>query len=232
MVSEKNTGIENRAFEDVLRGRSSVRGFLPTPLSAEKLRQIFELAQRSPSNCNTQPWRVCVVSGRVCQSLRDRLYELASSDQEPNPDFKIQHAYDGVFRQRQVDCATALYDSMGVQRGDKSQRKAAMLRNFEFFQAPHAAFISMPKRFGVFNALDVGMYLQTLLLCMKSYGVASCAQGALALYPDAVREVTGIADDQGILVGVAFGYEDPDHVTSNTVTSRADLGDIVTFLND
>ena len=106
------------------------------------------------------------------------------------------------------------------------------MRNFEFFQAPHAAFISMPKRFGVFNALDVGMYLQTLLLCMKSYGVASCAQGALALYPDAVREVTGIADDQGILVGVSFGYEDPDHVTSNTVTSRADLGDIVTFLND
>ena len=40
----------------------------------------------------------------------------------------------------------------------------ATLRNFEFFDAPHVAIVCMQKKFGVRVALDVGAYVQTLLL--------------------------------------------------------------------
>ena len=41
---------------DAVRSRRSVRGYLPDPVPAALLQQIFELAQWAPSNCNVQPW--------------------------------------------------------------------------------------------------------------------------------------------------------------------------------
>ena len=107
----------------------------------------------------------------------------------------------------------------------------AMMRNFEFFDAPHVAFICMPKSFGVVNALDIVIYLQTLTLVMQSHGVASCAQGALDFYPDPIKEMLAIPEEQGIVVGLSFGYEDKFHPANKTRTSRANLDDSVVFLN-
>ena len=137
--------------------------------------------------------------------------------------------FDGIYRERQVKCASALYKNIGVERGDKKSRKAAMLKNFDFFDAPHAAFITMPKNFGVFNALDVGIYLDTLMLSMTEFGVSSCAQGALALYPDIVRNLLNIDRENAVLVGLSFGYEDPLHPANKTVTDRAQLEGTVSF---
>ncbi len=83
----------------------------------------------------------------------------------------------------------------------------AMLRNFEFFDAPHIAILCMHKSFGLRVALDVGAYLQTLLLAMWSRGIASCAQASLSSYPGIVRRELSIPDELRILCGISFGYE-------------------------
>ena len=43
-------------FEDVVRGRRSIRGFKPDPVPQKILEEVIELATRSPSSMNTQPW--------------------------------------------------------------------------------------------------------------------------------------------------------------------------------
>ena len=50
------------AFQSLLQTRHSVRGFLPQPVPQAVMEQVVELASRAPSNCNTQPWKVYVVS--------------------------------------------------------------------------------------------------------------------------------------------------------------------------
>jgi hypothetical protein len=50
--------------DEAIRRRRSVRGFLPDDVPEATLREIFELAQWSPSNCNVQPWTPHVVSAR------------------------------------------------------------------------------------------------------------------------------------------------------------------------
>lgn len=55
------------SFSQVVKQRRSVRGYTDEQISAEKLEQIFALAQQAPSNCNTQPWQVGVVSGAATQ---------------------------------------------------------------------------------------------------------------------------------------------------------------------
>ena len=214
---------------DAIQARRSVRGFLPQAIPPQTLEAIFSLAQAAPSNCNVQPWRVYVASGDKCVALRDSFMAQAAAGTAPAPDFGDLPVFEGEHRSRQVACAAALYGAMGIERDDKFGRLGALLRNFELFDAPHVAFIGMPRSYGVANALDVGIYLQTLLLAMTHYGVASCAQLSLSYYPDLVRDAFGIAPDMGILVGISFGYEDTTVAANNTRCGREELGQLVTF---
>jgi hypothetical protein len=82
----------------------------------------------------------------------------------PSPDFPITVAYPEQYRTRQIAAAKALFAATGVKRGDLEARKRSLLRNFEFFDAPHAAFVFMPEWAGWREAVDCGLYLQSLLL--------------------------------------------------------------------
>ena len=73
------------------------------------------------------------------------------------------------------------------------------------------------------------MYAQTLMLALTARGIASCAQGALSLYPDIVRQHLGVPEDQKLLFGVSFGYEDPDVKANAARVGRASLDDAVHF---
>ena len=57
------------SFQEVIRSRQSIRQFLPTPVEEEVLRKVLEDAQYTPSNCNTQPWDVHIVSGAKKEEL-------------------------------------------------------------------------------------------------------------------------------------------------------------------
>ena len=83
---------------------------------------------------------------------------------------------------------------------DREGRARAGLRNFQLFDAPHVAFIGMSKEFRTTVALDVGMYVQTLMLLMAANGIGSCPMGSLRNYPDIVREEFGVPDDVGAAV--------------------------------
>jgi nitroreductase len=146
------------------------------------------------------------------------------------PDFEPNAGkFSGVYRQRQVDCAVELYNNMGIARDDKPGRMRAQLRNFELFDAPHVVFIGMEREFGPTVALDVGMYIQSLMLAMTAYGVGSCAQGSMRYFPNDVREIFGEPASTAILVGISFGYEDPDVAANRTRVGRAPLADSVAF---
>jgi hypothetical protein len=217
-------------FEQVIRARRSVRGFLPDPVPAEVLRHVFELAQLAPSNCNVQPWQVMVASGESCRAISRKLVEAATSGRPVTSDYQRVEEFPGVMRRRQIDTAVCLYGHMGIARDDRDGRRRAMLRNYEFFDAPHIAFIGMDRMFHETVALDVGMYAQTLMLAMTAYGIGSCAQAAVSRFPEVAREHFGLPDNIGILMGLSFGYEDPAVPANRTRVPRAALSEQVRFV--
>lgn len=217
------------SLEQAILQRRSVRGFLPDPVPREVLEQVFALAQHAPSNCNIQPWYSYVASGATRDELRRRMVENVSQGKPILPDHEHLPKFEGVYRQRQVDCAVELYNNMGIERSDHMGRMKATLRNFELFDAPHVVFIGMKKEFGITVALDVGMYIQTLMLVMTAHGIGSCAQGSMRYYPQDVREVFGLPDDMGILLGISFGYEDTAVAANRTRVGRAPLAENVVF---
>ncbi|MAX54978.1 MAG: oxidoreductase [Alcanivoracaceae bacterium] len=220
---------DSMSLADALKQRRSVRGFLDKPVPQEVLESVFSLAQHAPSNCNIQPWQVWVASGQVRDALRERMVDKVSRGVPFAPDYESLPRFDGVYRQRQVDCAMELYGSMGIAREDREGRQRAELRNFQLFDAPHVVFIGMEKQFGVTVALDVGMYIQSLLLTMTAHGLGACAQGSMRYYPDDVRELLEIPESTAIVLGISFGYEDPEIAANRTRVGRVPLGESVRF---
>ncbi|RLA42016.1 MAG: nitroreductase [Gammaproteobacteria bacterium] len=226
-----NSTAKPLTFDQVIEQRKSVRGFLPKPIPKDELHKIFALAQQAPSNCNIQPWNVVVASGESCKALRDKLVAAVEQKLAPNPDYSRTERFEGVFRQRQVDTAVELYNNMNIGRGDNEGRQWAMMRNFELFDAPHIAFISMPKIFNESVAIDVGMYAQTLMLSMTAHGIGSCAQASVSRYPDIIREHFGLDDSLAVLIGISFGYEDTSVPANKTIVPRANIEEAVLFLD-
>ena len=221
---------DSMSLAEALRRRRSVRGFRPDPVPPAVLEEVFGLAQLAPSNCNIQPWKAFVASGPVRDELRRRMVDQVSRGVPIRPDFEHLPHFEGVYRRRQVDCAVELYNNMGIARDDREGRARASLRNFELFDAPHVVFIGMERQFGVTVALDVGMYIQTLMLVMTSYGIGSCAQGSMRYYPDDVREVFAEPDSTAILCGISFGYEDESVPANRTRVGREPLAANVRFM--
>lgn len=221
------SGIDD--LERLVRARRSVRGFRPDPVPEALIRRALEVAQNAPSNCNTQPWTVHVVSGAAAERMRAAMHGAAAAGEKPTPDQPFTGAYPDHYRTRQIDSAKALYGALGITREDAEGRKQAGLANYRFFDAPHAAFMFMRKDFGSREAADVGMFAQTLMLALTALGVGSCAQGALSHYATIVRAGLGIGDDQQLLFGIAFGFEDEAHPANAARVGRATIEEAATF---
>ena len=219
------------SVSQVLQQRFSVRAFKDTPVPQEMLEEIFTLARQAPSNCNIQPCQVYVVSGARKDQLKQELVSAVLSGSPANPDFDWDVRYQGIHRERQFGSAYALYGAMGIDRSDKERRQVAMLRNWQFFDAPHAAFFTMEKYLKMTGAVDLGIYAQTVAMLMTERGIASCMQGALGMFPDPARKMFGLPDEIGILFGMSFGYADPDAPANKARTDRVPVDTAVRFFS-
>ncbi|MEX1665532.1 nitroreductase [Zhongshania arctica] len=217
-----------KVFSDLVNERRSVRAFLPKPVAQSELESIFGLAQRAPSNCNTQPWQVAVASGESIENLRSKILPAFSAG-EWTMDFPYDGKYQGVYKERQYKAAADLYDAMGITRENKVARNEQFMKNYEFFGAPHVAFLFLPEPFGLREAADLGMYAQTLMLSIAAHGLASCPQTALSFNCDLVRQELNIDPANKLLFGLSFGFEDTKHAVNACRTDRAELSDTVKF---
>lgn len=215
----------------LLEKRYSVRAYLDKPVPQALLETIFRQAQQAPSNCNVQPWQTCVVSGEKKEQLKADLVATLMKGATPNPDFNWLPKYEGVHRDRQFGSANALYNSIGVSREDKQGRQMAMIRNWQFFDAPHVAFFTMDKYLDIMGAVDLGIYAQTLSLILAEHGLSCCMQGALGQFPDPVKKALNLPEQRGILFGMSFGYADKSAAVNNTRTEREELNNAVAFFN-
>ena len=214
-------------FLNIVSSRRSMRDFKPEPVPRDVIESVFGGAQRAPSNCNTQPWSVHVVTGETLARLRAELPTKFAAG-EIALDFPYDGQYEGVYKDRQCASATALYDSLGIAREQKDERNAWFMRNFSFFDAPAVAFFTLPTGFGLREACDLGMFAQTVMLGLTAHGLGSCPQTALAFLANVIRPTLGLGDNEQLMFGMSFGYP-TDTAVNEVRTERAALEDVVTF---
>jgi nitroreductase len=216
------------AFADIIRERRSIRAFLPEPLPRKLLEKIFALANHAPSNCNSQPWLAHVVSGDKLEILRKEIPAAMIAGQI-TMDFPYDGKYSGVYRDRQVGAAEAMFDVMGIKREDKVKRNESFMRNFVFFDAPHVVFLFIPDHFGIREAADIGMYAQSLMLAFTAHSIGCVPMTALGFHADLIRKTLHIDASQKLLFGITFGYTDRNAPVNQCRTNRATVSDNVVF---
>jgi nitroreductase len=216
-------------LEQLLAQRYSCRGFLTRPVPRGTIEQILELAQRTASWCNSQPWQVIVTSGEATDRFRNAMLEHAKA-QKAAPDFPWPREYRGAYLDRRRACGFQLYEAVGVARGDREAGARQGLENYRLFGAPHAAIVTTDEALGVYGAIDCGAYVSNFMLAAKGLGVASIAQAALGAHPGFIREYFKLPPERLIVCGLSFGYEDPAHPANRFRTARASVGDAVKWV--
>ena len=215
-------------LEKLWRERASKRAFRPDPIARETLTALFAAAQRAPSWCNVQPWRVAITEPPKTRALADALQAAAKSGL-PRAEVPFPLDYPPPYKQHRVACGVALYQAMGVARDDKAGRYDAWLRNYAFFDAPHVAIVACDRRLGPYVYVDVGVWLGYVLTAAAALGIDTCPMASLAAYPETLRQRLPIADTDVVLFGLALGHADDAAAANGCRTTREPVEANVVF---
>lgn len=216
---------------DAVASRYSCRAFLPTPVPEKVVRAIVELAARSPSAGNMQPWQVDVIAGARVEALkallRPRMGELPKGEGTEYTIYPPE--MNATFRARRFAVGELLYKSIGVAREDKPARYRQFARNFEFFGAPVGLFFSIDRALGVAQYSDMGGLIQTVMLLARDHGLHACAQQAWASWPRAVSRFLALPDHMMLFSGMALGHADETAPINSWRSPREPLEAYATF---
>lgn len=217
-------------FETVVRTRRSVRAFRPDPVPLDVVRALIEIAARAPSGTNIQPWGVHVVAGAV----RDRLEEAVLAYRETEhsgakAEFPRTSKRKEPYLSRMRALGKDMYSRIGIAKGDEAASWQQWGRNYRFFDAPVGLIFTVDKDLDSMSFLDIGMFMQTLMLAARDRGLDTCAQGAWNLFWPETRRVLGISDNEYIIAGMSLGYADDDHPVNGVVAPREPVEAIATF---
>jgi nitroreductase len=197
---------------EAVETRFSCRAFLDKPVPLAVVREILERAARAPSGGNLQPWRVYALAGARLKALvdllRPRFGELPRGEGTeyaiyPDP---LKEPYNA--RRRAV--GHLLYRSVAIPREDRPGRYRQYARNFEFFGAPVGLVIAVDRTLGPPQWSDVGMYIQTVMLLARAYGLHCCAQESWAHWYKTVAAFLDLPADHMVFCGMALGHGDLD----------------------
>ena len=216
----------SETFSQLVTDRQSVRAYLPKSVPDKLLQQVLTSARRAPSGSNLQPGAILSIQGAAREQLSSSLIEAWRNGQQEVEDYSyFPQPMPMALKRRQAASAQALYGALGVARADRAGRDRQFERNFQFFDAPVALVITIARDFGSGGYLDLGMAIYGLMLAAQSHGLATCAIGALASYPNLVRSSLKLDEQSAIVCGLALGYADAAAPVNQAQTTRCDLED-------
>ncbi len=202
-------------------GRKSVRGFKPDAVPLALVRRILDDAARAASGTNTQPWRVHIALGAAKERLSAAVTAAAQAgpqqDEYRYSPAELPEPY--LSRRRKV--GFDLYGIAGIARGDMEGRKRQSLKNYTFFGAPVGLFFTMDRCMELGSWLDIGMFMQNVMVVARGYGLETCPQAAWIYYGPVVHKALGIPDAEIILSGMALGFADWNDPLNRLETERA-----------
>ena len=177
---------------------------------------------------NTQPWIVHVVRGSTKSAITQELLAARENKQVENPDYHYYpHEWFEPYKARRKSCGKAMYSALNIEYGDKERRMNQWNHNYHFFDAPVGLFFFLHKTLNTGSWLDMGMFIENVMLTARAYDLGTCAQASLADYPDIVREILHVSNDYSLVCGMALGYPDNSAPVNNYRTEREPLNNFV-----
>jgi nitroreductase len=213
----------------VICSRKSVRAFRPDPVPKQHLVEILDAARAAPSNFNSQPWRVYVLTGEAKRALGDTLLQAHVAQTVPlfSP---FPQTSPPECAARVDDFGRRLYASVGVDRSDMSGRARVSGRNFVFFDAPIGMIFTIHAALTKHSWLDFGLFLQTLMLAAKVRGLSTCPQVSFVRFQSIIAEQLKLGPDELVTCGMSCGYADEEAAVNRLNMPRESLDGFTRWL--
>lgn len=220
------------SYEDVVRGRRSIRGFTPQVVTKQVVKEILELAMRAPSSHNTQGWNFYVITGAPLDRIRAGNTERNLAGVPHSREFRVRDESDGAHRQRQIEVAKQLFGVMGIERHDKEKRHDWVMRGFRQFDAPVSIVVTYDRTLhgSDIAPFDCGAVTNAIVNAAWARGLGCVINSQGIMQSPVVREHAGIADDQVIMMCVAMGYPDDSFPANAVVSNRKSVDEAATFV--
>ena len=218
-------------FDDVIRQRRSIRGYLNKPVPKALIREVLELAMRAPTAYNTQPWNFYVVTGEVLERIRAGNVERTLAGVPDSREFRLGPDYAGPHRDRQIGVAKQLFAAMGIERENKAKRQEWVLRGFRQFDAPVSIIVTYDRSIEGSDVapFDCGGVVNAIVNVAWARGLGCVINSQGIMQSPVVRAEAGIPDDQMIQTCIAMGWPDESFPANAVVSQRKPVDEAATF---
>ena len=218
-------------LNELIKSRYSVRSFTDDTVDIETIREILEISSNAPSGGNIQPWKVYVVTGKT----KEKLIKKALSNFDNGVQEKIEYdiyprPLDEEYKRRRSECARDMYTALSIKQDDTELRLSQIRENFKFFGAPVGMIVTIDKAFAENGWGHVGMFIQNICLSAVDNDMGTCLQESWSIYPETVKDILNIPDNEVVWCGIALGYPNKEHPINNYRTSREPIEKFVTFI--
>jgi nitroreductase len=206
---------------EAMRSRQSTRAFLDQPVARATIEAILDAARWAPSGVNAQPWQVAVVTGLSKQRLSEALLAARVRGEPERPDYDYYpKQWDEPYKSRRRASGLALYRALQIGKDDSDARLKAWNNNYRFFGAPAGLLFFVERALSQGSWVDMGMFIENVMLAARAHGLDTCPQASLAEYPDIVRGILAIPETRALVCGMALGYADNSAPVNSYRTER------------
>jgi nitroreductase len=105
-------------------------------------------------------------------------------------------------------------------------------RNYHFFDAPVGLFFTVERVMGEGSLLDMGMFLQNIMIAARARGLDTCPQQAFNKFHRVIANELSLPDKHMLICGMSLGYADANCIENSLVTDRAPVTDFATFYTE
>jgi nitroreductase len=196
-------------LDDAIRSRMSARAFRPDPVPKSVLVEILETARAAPSNFNSQPWGVYLLTGKAKRALGEALLQAHTANSVP-PFSPFPQPMPRDCAARVEDFGRRYYSALGIDRSDMAARARRSGRNFVFFDAPVGLILTIHAALTKHSWLDQGLFLQSLMIAARVRGIATCPQVSFVRFQSIIAERLDLGAEELVTCGVSLGYADED----------------------
>ena len=101
--------------------------------------------------------------------------------------------------------------------------------NLRFFDAPVALMLTVDRDLEIGSWLDLGMFIQNVMVAARGQGLHTCPQAAFMDYHRVIRAELGIAEQEIVVCGMAIGHEDTSKPENSLRLERAPVSEFTRF---
>jgi nitroreductase len=230
--SEKHGEAGADPLDQIILNRFACRDFTDRPVTRRMIEDILDVARFAPSGANIQPWQVYVLAGQEKERISSA---LVKAHREARDQHASEYKYYSTelpepYLSRRARFGRLFYGSLGIQQSDAEARANQTAKNYSFFGAQIGLIVTIDRRLEVGSWLDLGMFIQNVLLAARARGLETCPQETFSKYHRLLRAMLPIPPEQMVVCGISIGWARDEARRSQRLMPRADVAEFASFV--